>query len=44
MIDRIEASADALWLTPKEEGLFRLGFADDGREMVGEVTTISWHR
>ncbi|MFC6290914.1 glycine cleavage system H protein (lipoate-binding) [Levilactobacillus angrenensis] len=42
MIDRIEASADALWLTPNEDGLMRLGFADDGRELVGPVTHISW--
>ncbi|WP_125765190.1 glycine cleavage system H protein (lipoate-binding) [Levilactobacillus mulengensis] len=42
MIDRIEASADALWLTPDEEGRLRLGFADDGRELVGAVTRISW--
>lgn len=42
MIDRIEASADALWLTPNEEGVIRLGFADDGREMVGDVTAVSW--
>lgn len=42
MIDRIEASADALWLTPNEEGILRLGFADDGREMVGPVTRITW--
>jgi len=42
MIDRIEASANALWLTPDEEGHIRLGFADDGRELVGDVTRISW--
>ncbi|MGX6428877.1 glycine cleavage system H protein (lipoate-binding) [Levilactobacillus yonginensis] len=42
MIDRIEASADALWVTPQDEGVLRLGFADDGREMLGPVTKISW--
>ncbi|WP_143461771.1 glycine cleavage system H protein (lipoate-binding) [Levilactobacillus enshiensis] len=44
MIDRIEASADALWLTPNAEGVVRIGFADDGRELVGPVTKITWQK
>jgi len=42
MIDRLEASADALWLTPHAEDMVRIGFADDGREMVGPVKKIEW--
>lgn len=42
MIDRIEASADALWVTPDETGVMKIGFADNGRQLVGPVTAIEW--
>lgn len=42
MIDRLETSADALWLTPQAPGVVRLGFADNGRELVGAVKKLTW--
>ncbi|MDT6981101.1 glycine cleavage system H protein (lipoate-binding) [Levilactobacillus zymae] len=42
MIDRLETSADALWLTPQAPGVVRLGFADNGRELVGPVKRLTW--
>ena len=42
MIDKLEVSASALWLTPKEQGVVRIGFADDGRELLGPVQKITW--
>jgi len=42
MIDKPEVSASALWLTPLEQGIIRIGFADDGRELLGPVQKITW--
>ncbi|WP_125573733.1 glycine cleavage system H protein (lipoate-binding) [Levilactobacillus huananensis] len=42
MIDKPELSASALWLAPQEAGVIRIGFADDGRELLGPVTQVKW--
>ncbi|WP_125544982.1 glycine cleavage system H protein (lipoate-binding) [Levilactobacillus lindianensis] len=42
MIDKPELSANALWLAPQEAGVIRIGFADDGRELLGPVTRMTW--